>query len=180
MSERYPSDLIDGLLPVVDEAAPCAPDEGESQRKPPVKRRAYTESMKRLGKAVLRRGHEEYPPSINARYEDDRPKTRGDCLPGGCNEARPCPWVACRYNLFLSVNERSGSITYNFPDHELDEIPDTCVLDVADQGGLTLEEVGERINRTRELVRQKEVSGLRRLKVLQSVNDLGEAFGVKR
>ncbi len=184
MTDRNPSDLIDGLLPTTEpqacDAMPCAPDGERRKRKNHVRVNTFTESMHRLPKYVLHRDAAMYPSSINAEYEDERPKTRGDCLPGGCNEARPCPWVACRYNLYLSVNEVSGSITYNFPDADIDEIPATCVLDVADRGGLTLEEVGNLMNRTRELVRQQETKGLRRLKVLQNVLDAGDAFGVKR
>jgi hypothetical protein len=29
----------------------------------------------------------------------ERPKTRGECL----NEARPCPWIACRHHLLIEV-----------------------------------------------------------------------------
>ena len=43
-----------------------------------------------------------------ATYE--RPVTRGDCLPGGCNGQRPCPWVSCKAHLALDVDERTGSI----------------------------------------------------------------------
>jgi DNA-directed RNA polymerase sigma subunit (sigma70/sigma32) len=37
---------------------------------------------------------------------------------------------------------------------------DTCALDIADRGGITLEEVGFITNLTRERVRQVEVRGL--------------------
>jgi DNA-directed RNA polymerase sigma subunit (sigma70/sigma32) len=40
---------------------------------------------------------------------------------------------------------------------------ETCSLDVADRGGITLEEVGEILNLTRERIRQVEVRGLRKL-----------------
>lgn len=40
---------------------------------------------------------------------------------------------------------------------------DTCVLDVADRGGLTLEDTGARLDITRERVRQIEVAALPKL-----------------
>ena len=42
---------------------------------------------------------------------------------------------------------------------------ETCSLDVADKGGITLEEVGEILNLTRERIRQVEVRGLLKLKM---------------
>ena len=41
---------------------------------------------------------------------------------------------------------------------------ETCSLDVADRGGLTLEEVGEILNLTREAIRLIEVRGILRLR----------------
>ena len=41
---------------------------------------------------------------------------------------------------------------------------ETCALDVADRGGITLEEVGEILNLTRERIRQVEVKGLQKLR----------------
>ena len=40
----------------------------------------------------------------------------------------------------------------------------TCALDIADRGGVTLEEVGEILNLTRERIRQVEVMGLEKLR----------------
>ena len=42
-------------------------------------------------------------------------------------------------------------------------LDETCALDVARRGGVTLEEVGEIMNLTRERIRQLEMSGLTRL-----------------
>lgn len=71
--------------------------------------------------------------SIHAEYEADRPRTRGDCLEGGINAQRPCPWVSCRHSLFLDVNE-DGAIKQNWSNLEVwdERIPHTCSLDVAD------------------------------------------------
>lgn len=95
----------------------------------------------------------DYQPSS---VEDVRPKVRGDCAGG----QRPCPWVSCRYHLYLSVNPETGAITLHFPDLEPDELKETCALDVAERGGITLEEVGELTNLTRERIRQIEVRAL--------------------
>ncbi len=92
----------------------------------------------------------------------DRPKTRGECKEG----MRPCPWVTCKHHLYLDVNPETGSIKLNFPDLEVSEMAETCSLDVADRGGITLEEVGEILNLTRERIRQVEVRGLLKLKMV--------------
>ena len=60
----------------------------------------------------------------------------------------------------------------NFPDKELWEIGDTCALDVADRGGITLEEVGAIMNLTRERIRQVEVKGLAKLEALKDMTAL--------
>ena len=87
---------------------------------------------------------------------DDRPRTREDCR----GEARPCPWVSCKHHLYLDVNPRTGSIKLNFPDLEPWELRHTCALDVAEEGGHTLEEIGDITNLTRERVLQLETHGL--------------------
>lgn len=89
----------------------------------------------------------------------ERPRVRRDCLAGGSNSERPCPFASCRYHLAFDVTP-SGSLIDNFPDRELEQLVDTCALDVADRGGLTLEDAAERMNLTRERLRQIEVHGL--------------------
>jgi hypothetical protein len=73
--------------------------------------------------------------------------------------------VACKHHLYLDINPRTGSIKINFPELEPWELQHTCALDVADNGGLTLEEIGLITNLTRERVRQVEVRGLITLKL---------------
>lgn len=90
----------------------------------------------------------------------DRPQTREACV----NGPRPCLFVACKHHLYLDVNPDTGSIKLNFPDKEVWELAETCALDVAQRGGVTLEEVGELLNLTRERVRQVEVAGLAKLR----------------
>ena len=89
-----------------------------------------------------------------------RPTQRSDCLEVG----RPCLYVSCRHHLYLDVNPETGSVKLNFPDKEVWELEETCALDVADRGGITLEEVGVIMNLTRERIRQVEVRGLEKLK----------------
>lgn len=145
--------------------------------------RAKTVSVKRLSKRALEIGTMLYPREESDSY--DRPVTRADCLPGGCNEQRPCPWVSCVWHLALDVNPDTGSIKHNFPDREVWEMPETCTLDVADREGQTLESVGETIGLTRERVRQIETRAtdtLRRLgaKVLESPDDRPEYLPMVR
>jgi len=122
--------------------------------------RAHTISIRRLSKAELRRGRELYP-------ETDywRPKTRAECV----DMERPCPYVSCKYHLYIDVHPVRGSIKINFTDVEVWEMTETCALDIADRGGITLEEVGEIMNLTRERVRQVETAGLAKLAALKDV-----------
>lgn len=122
--------------------------------------RAHTISIRRLSKAELRRGRELYP-------ETDywRPKTRAECV----DMERPCPFVSCKYHLYVDVHPVRGSIKINFTDMEVWEMTETCALDIADRGGITLEEVGEIMNLTRERVRQVETAGLAKLAALKDV-----------
>lgn len=94
--------------------------------------------------------------------DPERPATRGACK----TDVRPCPYVSCKHHLYLDVNPETGSIKLNFPDLEVWEMKETCSLDVADRGGITLEEVGEILNLTRERIRQVEVRGLLKLKMV--------------
>jgi hypothetical protein len=88
--------------------------------------------------------------------EVTRPSTRADCLAGGSNAERPCPFVSCRHHLALEVR-KTGSIIFTFAeDTDLEQLPQTCALDVADQGAHTLEEVGALLNVSRERIRQLE------------------------
>ena len=72
--------------------------------------------------------------------------------------------MSCKHHLYLDVNPRTGTIKLNFPDLEPWELEHTCALDVADDGGHTLEEVGDITNLTRERIRQLELRGLLELR----------------
>jgi len=95
-------------------------------------------------------------------YPDDveRPAARHECS----QMHRPCPFVSCSHHLYLDVNPETGAIKLNFPHLEVWEMAETCSLDVADRGGITLEEVGAILNLTRERIRQVEVRGLAKIK----------------
>jgi len=119
--------------------------------------RSRTIAMKRLSKEEMRQGVMLIP-FMNY----DRPRTRVQCR----NESlRPCPYVSCKHHLYLDVNPETGSIKLNFPHLDVWEMQETCSLDVAERGGITLEEVGEIMNLTRERIRQVEVRGLLKLKM---------------
>ncbi len=104
----------------------------------------------------------------------DRPRLRSECQ----NMARPCPFVSCEHHLYLDVNPQSGAIKLNFPHLEVWEMAETCALDVADRGGITLEEVGAILNLTRERIRQVEVRGLTKIRTV-SGDDLGPSSSFK-
>ncbi len=117
--------------------------------------RATTIAPKSLSREEIQMGQLLATPDV------DRPVTRAECK----DMPRPCPFVSCKHHLYLDVNPETGSIKLNFPDLEVWEMKETCSLDVADRGGITLEEVGEILNLTRERIRQVEVRGLLKLKM---------------
>jgi len=120
----------------------------------PPRRRAKTIAIRRISKEELRREAEDLKG-----FTYDRPIARSECKEG----ERPCPYVACKHHLYLDVNPRTGSIKFNFPDVELGEMKETCALDIADRGAITLEEIGDIMNLTRERVRQLEQSALEKI-----------------
>jgi hypothetical protein len=155
------SHLANAALAVAELEMPGMPEEDESRRNARV--RARTISIKRLSKRELERGRQLYPETVDA-----RPPSRDACVQGEHAE-RPCPFVSCKHHLYLDVNERTGSIKINFPDMEVWELPESCALDIADRGGITLEEVGDIMNLTRERIRQLETRGLSKLKALSEM-----------
>lgn len=77
---------------------------------------------------------------------------------------RPCPYVSCKYHLYLDVNPVTGTIRLNHRDREPWELEETCALDVADRGEATLEEVGQLLDVTRERIRQIELTAKARMR----------------
>jgi hypothetical protein len=73
--------------------------------------------------------------------------TRADCRDG----ERPCPLAHCRFHLADVAP----------PEHLREH---SCVLDLADRGGMTLERVAAVLGCTREWVRQIEAAALKKLR----------------
>lgn len=116
---------------------------------------SHRQMQREAGKARRQQG--EGPPPHD---DGERPVVRGDCE----QVQRPCPYVSCRYNLFLDV-AATGSIKFNHgqnPEALLD-LPASCALDVAARGPHSLDEIGVMLNVTRERVRQVEESAIARL-----------------
>ena len=80
------------------------------------------------------------------------PATRGDCP-----TERPCPHRRCRHHLWIeaaTISARHGHAV------ALEEMAETCSLDVADRGPYTLDSIAQLLHCTRENVRQREANGL--------------------
>ena len=88
-----------------------------------------------------------------------RPVTRADCR----NSKRPCPWIGCRYHLMVDWLSE-GKARLIFPFLGIQELKDTCALDVADRGGISREEIAQLMNISREMVRKIEESALTKIK----------------
>lgn len=124
-------------------------EQRRSRRKRPVRARSI--STLRLARSELEAGRREYPEE-----GPPRPRLREECR----GEPRPCPYVSCRYHLYLDVSPKTGSIKLNFPDLEVWELDESCSLDVAERGGVTAEDLGALLNVTRERIRQVELRAL--------------------
>jgi len=148
----------EGATALAADVKPITREQRRSRRKREV--RARTISVKRMTKRELEFGRLLYP-------ETDywKPRTRAECADG----PRPCPYVSCRYHLYIDVSPRTGAIKLNFPDLEVWEMGESCALDVADRGGTTLEDVGAIMNLTRERIRQVEVKALAKLEALRDM-----------
>lgn len=140
------------------EAEHITREQRRSRRKREV--RARTISVKRMTKRELEIGRLLYPET-----DYDKPKRREECVEG----PRPCPFISCKYHLYIDVSPRTGAIKLNFPDLEVWEMNESCALDVADRGGTTLEDVGAIMNLTRERIRQVEVKALAKLEALRDM-----------
>ena len=90
------------------------------------------------------------------------PRTRLDCLPGGHgpggpgpNEARPCPWTACRHHIQATAQEGQSpgpSQTWS------------CVLDAVDaRGAMGQYVVGDILGMSRQHVEYIERAALKKL-----------------
>ena len=117
-----------------------------------------TIAVRRITQLELAAGRDELK-ELGADEPYDRPRTRADCA----RIPRPCPYVACKYSLYLDVSE-TGSIILNFPHLEPGQMPaeQSCALDLADRGAMTLEDIAVVTNLTRERIRQVELKALTR------------------
>lgn len=79
-----------------------------------------------------------------------------------CPVVRPCPFVGCRYHLYLDITD-GGNIKYNFYGIEPWDMQFSCALDLADSGELGLTQIGHVMGLTRERVRQIEKDALAKL-----------------
>lgn len=147
-------------LPIVTDDRPGVVRAEPCERSPRV--RAHTVSVKRLSRRELARGAAEYPEQPGRDYL--RPRTFEECDSVGLGDLFPCPFVSCKHHLYLDVNERTGSIKFNFPGREVDELPATCALRVAEEGGLTLDGVADVIGVVRERIRQIEDRALLKMR----------------
>jgi Sigma-70, region 4 len=152
--------------------SPARPDSGaepEDER-----HRARTMSRKEMARELRRQrqtGEVDLDEvALRQEIERLRPKTRGACV----NGPRPCLFISCKHHLYLDVNPETGSVKLNFPDKEIWELKYTCALDVADLGGITLEDVGQIMNLTRERIRQVEARGLVKLRVATDDDSLSD------
>ncbi len=150
-------------------AQPEAADPGEGLEAEDAKRgrrRSKTMSRKEIARELRRqRAFGLIDPELDAtirEIEAARPRSRAECA----GAQRPCMFISCKHHLYLDVNPSTGSIKLNFPDKEVWELDETCALDVADRGGITLEEVGTIMNLPRERIRQVETRGLLKLRAI--------------
>jgi hypothetical protein len=105
-----------------------------------------------------------------------RPQTRGDCKGG----MRPCPWVSCTMHLAYDVLP-SGALKENFPARKLEELEETCAVDVADQGPQYLERIGELMGGiTMEAVRLIEEDGVAEARALGAAEGWAEDTSEER
>jgi DNA-directed RNA polymerase sigma subunit (sigma70/sigma32) len=149
-----------------DDEQELGAEEGSEGDDRPGRQRSRTMSRKEIARELRRqRAFGLIDPELEAairEIEARRPRSRADCA----NGPRPCMFISCKHHLYLDVNPATGSIKLNFPDKEVWELEETCALDVADRGGITLEEVGTIMNLTRERIRQVETRGLIKLRAI--------------
>jgi hypothetical protein len=101
----------------------------------------------------------EYAPELAA-AERDRPRTRAECE----RVPRPCPYVSCRWNLYLDVDE-AGRIVIPDADTPIEERRYSCALDVIEDNpdGVELTELAAITGFTREQLARIEEHGRARI-----------------
>lgn len=161
MAQAYRVEIVHGAQPKTvdsgEDEIPLTRDQRRSRRTREV--RAKTTSIRRMTKREIELGKMLFPLEEHPHTMAGGPKTRAECVGGH----RPCPYVSCQHNLYLDVHPRTGAIKINFPDLEPHQMVESCVLDIADRGGATLDDVGKYLNLVRESVRLLEVSAMARV-----------------
>lgn len=170
-----PLDLSPEALRVVDDEEPAEEPEEEDDRVLPALSEEEELDARERDRLRSARPREVRPAVIGVREDkhtrrllslvasDDphpggRPQTRAECVDG----PRPCPYVSCRFNLYLDV-EPNGVVRLNFPDLEAEEMKESCALDVADRGALSVDHIAPLMNITHTCVWQIEVRAVTRL-----------------
>lgn len=90
------------------------------------------------------------------------PAKRSECI----NGPRPCPYVGCRYHLFLTVQSR-GNIVFPYGEDPaaLLTMPSTCALDVASRGQVSQPDVAALLKATRQRIDQEEIVAKQKLRL---------------
>src|SRR5690606_33021797 len=156
--------------------------------------RASTLDLQRASKRT--RKHLSVLTDGDLKTDHPRPQTRGDCTwCSGCQawrdsrpraaalacghspaeavyRSRPCIAVGCHHHLYLDVVAGTGNLKLTFPDLEPDQLEVSCVLDAAENQGMTLEQVAVLLNVTRERVRQIEVMARTTLRNVEQSEEL--------
>lgn len=98
------------------------------------------------------------------------PSARADCEDG----PRPCPWVRCRHHLAIdriSIREARKKVPEprvrmaRCHREELEDMVETCSLDVAERGALERNDVAKILGVNREWIRQIEESAILKLQL---------------
>jgi hypothetical protein len=99
--------------------------------------------------------------------DKEAPKNRSECL---CMK-KPCPWVRCRYHMIWAIIDRDckynfkhrhmrGDILESYTDDEIIDIicsmKESCVLDVADKGKHTLDQIGKLVGLSSQRIQAME------------------------
>ncbi len=126
---------------------------------------------------------------ILQQHEHTRPRTRGDCLPGGKNEARPCPFISCKFSTAISITDK-GSVQIRFPAEgeawstdviDWQSMRDSCALDVADRASpeepTQLAEIAQHLNLAVAHIVETEGRALGRLRAKLRAHGIDSADG---
>lgn len=144
-------------------------EEVRSRFRPGRPRKFTTDPRPRSMRCVKLTRREQAEGSRLQLYYGQRPKTRGECA----NVVRPCPFVSCRQNLYLDVT-KEGWLKPNFPHLQPWEMKVSCALDVAEKGGVELQELAPLLNLTQAGVAKIADGGVRKVAELVQPEELAE------